>query len=112
MTKSMYSRPSTSDRYAPVPRSTKNGAPPTRLNARTGEFTPPGISCCAASNRRALAEPVAAPVLADFVASVSTDLTNQIVFECVGDQHVYKLARLHVARVIDVHDTVDLEGLA
>jgi hypothetical protein len=28
----------------PLARSTKNGSPPTPRNARTGEFTPPGIS--------------------------------------------------------------------
>ena len=30
---------------------TKNGSPPTDLNARTGELTPPGISCWARANR-------------------------------------------------------------
>src|SRR6185436_8577991 len=29
------------------------GVPPTALNARTGEFTPPGNSACARSNRLA-----------------------------------------------------------
>ena len=31
----------------PCARSTKNGSPPTPRNARTGEFTPPGIRACA-----------------------------------------------------------------
>src|SRR5438128_11595239 len=37
-------------RYAPWPRATKNGSPPTAPNARTGEFTPPGMRARARSN--------------------------------------------------------------
>src|SRR5256886_6841580 len=37
---------------APSPRATKNGSPPTPLKARTGLFTPPGMSRVAASNNR------------------------------------------------------------
>src|SRR5260370_29667242 len=43
----MYSFPSTSQIRAPSPRATKNGALSTLRNARTGEFTPPGIRFCA-----------------------------------------------------------------
>src|SRR2546425_5105636 len=50
--KSRYERPSTSQMRAPSPRATKNGSPPTPLNARTGLFTPPGMSRIAASNKR------------------------------------------------------------
>src|SRR5215470_9713866 len=39
----MYSLPSTSRTCAPLALLTKNGCPPTARNARTGEFTPPGI---------------------------------------------------------------------
>src|ERR1035441_6327503 len=39
----MYSFPSTSNRCEPSPRAMKSGYPPTARNARTGEFTPPGI---------------------------------------------------------------------
>ena len=35
----------------PLARSTKNGSPPTPRNARTGEFTPPGMSCWARAKR-------------------------------------------------------------
>src|SRR5690606_10027149 len=35
----------------PSARWTKNGSPPTDLNARTGELTPPGSSACARLNR-------------------------------------------------------------
>src|SRR6476646_4008422 len=38
----MYSFPSASQIFAPSPRSTTNGSPPTPRNARTGELTPPG----------------------------------------------------------------------
>src|SRR5437763_16910076 len=40
----MYSSPSTSQIFAPFACVTKNGAPLTLRNARTGELTPPGIS--------------------------------------------------------------------
>src|SRR6058998_913843 len=43
----MYSFPSTSQTRAPSERATKNGAPPTLRNARTGELTPPGMRSCA-----------------------------------------------------------------
>src|SRR5882672_4079555 len=39
----MYARPSTSQMRLPSPRTMKRGTPPTARNARTGEFTPPGI---------------------------------------------------------------------
>src|SRR5579862_1563220 len=39
----MYSFPSTSHTRAPFALFTKNGWPPTARNARTGEFTPPGM---------------------------------------------------------------------
>src|SRR5690606_22939453 len=39
----MKRRPSTSQTCAPWARATKYGVPPTERNARTGEFTPPGI---------------------------------------------------------------------
>src|SRR3954451_18623038 len=43
-TRSTYSLPSTSNRYAPCARSMNRGVPPTALNARTGELTPPGVT--------------------------------------------------------------------
>src|SRR5688572_10716913 len=51
----MYSRPSTSQTRAPRARSMKRGKPPTARNARTGEFTPPGIRRTARANSSALA---------------------------------------------------------
>src|SRR5436305_404344 len=44
ITKSTYLFPSTSQRNDPSPRSMKRGVPPTAANARTGLFTPPGMS--------------------------------------------------------------------
>jgi hypothetical protein len=41
---STYSRPSSSHTRAPSARAMKRGTPPTALNARTGEVTPPGIT--------------------------------------------------------------------
>lgn len=40
------SYPSTSQAYAPLTRSKTMGLPPTDLNARTGELTPPGMIPC------------------------------------------------------------------
>ena len=40
--KSMNSLPSASQTWEPFPLSKNKGFPPTDLNARTGEFTPPG----------------------------------------------------------------------
>ena len=48
---STYSLSSASQTEAPLARTAKNGFPPTARNARTGEFTPPGIHCNALSNR-------------------------------------------------------------
>src|SRR5262249_45803082 len=42
--------PSTSVKYGPSPLLKKMGAPPTARKARTGEFTPPGMSCRALAN--------------------------------------------------------------
>ena len=43
-TQSTYSCPSASVRYGPCPLTMNRGVPPTARNARTGEFTPPGIT--------------------------------------------------------------------
>ncbi len=48
-TRSTYSLPSTSVSQAPLARRMKRGVPPTALNARTGEFTPPGVTAWARS---------------------------------------------------------------
>src|SRR6185436_1191159 len=37
--------------HAPSPRLTNNGVPPTERKARTGEFTPPGMTSSDFSNR-------------------------------------------------------------
>ena len=39
----MYVRPSASTTFDPHAREMNKGFPPTDLNARTGEFTPPGM---------------------------------------------------------------------
>src|SRR5437868_4324216 len=48
----MYSLPSASHMREPEPRTMMGGSPPTDLNARAGESTPPGITrsarCCSA----------------------------------------------------------------
>ncbi len=50
-TRSTYSRPSASVRYGPRPDTMNRGVPPTARKARTGEFTPPGVTADARSNR-------------------------------------------------------------
>ena len=52
-TRSTYSRPSASVRYGPRPLTMNRGVPPTARNARTGEFTPPGITRWARANSSA-----------------------------------------------------------
>src|SRR6266566_2005509 len=49
----MYRLPSTSTRKQPSACLMKTGVPPTPLNARTGEETPPGISFTALANAAA-----------------------------------------------------------
>src|SRR5579863_8151377 len=48
----MYPFSSASQMCDPLPRTMNGGSPPTDLNARTGEFTPPGIMLSARSCRR------------------------------------------------------------
>ncbi len=47
--RSTYSLPSTSVSQAPFADRMKRGVPPTALKARTGEFTPPGVTARARS---------------------------------------------------------------
>ena len=47
--RSTYSCPSTSVSQAPLAERMKRGVPPTALNARTGELTPPGMTSRARS---------------------------------------------------------------
>ena len=47
----MSSAPSTSVNRAPEADAMNRGVPPTERNARTGEFTPPGIASCARLKR-------------------------------------------------------------
>src|SRR4051794_37555250 len=70
-TRSTYSLPSTSNRYGPWARSMNRGVPPTALNARTGELTPPGVPACARANRAA--EPVVRPAVGRVVGPVVAD---------------------------------------
>ena len=53
--RSTYSLPSTSVSQAPDAERMKRGVPPTALKARTGEFTPPGVTARARSKRASLA---------------------------------------------------------
>src|SRR5215467_5147881 len=52
----MYSRASASQMRLPSPRSMKGGTPPTARKARTGEFTPPGMTLRERSNSRSFFE--------------------------------------------------------
>src|SRR5699024_9783366 len=49
----MYALPSMSTSWLPAPWSMNGGTPPTARNARTGLFTPPGMTLRAASNAAA-----------------------------------------------------------
>src|SRR6187549_1490178 len=96
----MYSLPSTSRSFAPWACCTKNGSPPTFLNARTGELTPPGKTACARSN----SEWLLCPILHDF--------SNQVVLHRIHDSHVHEFARAHAWRVLDLNDSIDFQRLA
>ncbi len=51
--------PSASTTYGPTPETMKRGVPPTALNARTGELTPPGVTASARANHASEAGAVA-----------------------------------------------------
>ena len=51
--RSTYSLPSTSVSQAPSAEAMNRGVPPTALNARTGELTPPGVTASARSKSAA-----------------------------------------------------------
>jgi hypothetical protein len=53
LTRSTYRRPSASVIQGPEPSAMKRGVPPTARNARTGLFTPPGVTSCARAKRSA-----------------------------------------------------------
>src|SRR5687767_6161766 len=53
-TRSTYSLPSASVRYAPLAETMNRGVPPTEPKARTGELTPPGMSWRARSKSSSL----------------------------------------------------------
>src|SRR5579863_1175060 len=59
----MYSLPSMSYSREPCPRAMNGGVPPTPRNARTGEFTPPGISFWAQANNSSDRERFIHPLL-------------------------------------------------
>ena len=50
----------------------KRGVPPTAVNARTGEFTPPGVTALARSNQASLAV-----VVPGMVAEVTGSLSRR-----------------------------------
>src|SRR5690348_8903454 len=58
----MYWRPSSSVTRAPRPSRMKGGVPPTARKARTGEFTPPGMSLAERSKSSSLRLAMGAPL--------------------------------------------------
>jgi len=72
--------PSASVSQAPDAEVMKRGVPPTAVNARTGEFTPPGVTARARSNQASLAavvEAVVEVVVAGVVAGVTGSLSRR-----------------------------------
>src|SRR5215212_2332100 len=63
-TQSMYCRLSASKMREPCPCSMKGGVPPTPLNARTGELTPPGMTSCARWKRESEFLPMRSAIIA------------------------------------------------
>src|SRR5688572_14851333 len=97
----MYSLPSTSRMSAPLACSTKKGSPPTFLNARTGELTPPGNLACARLKSWWLLFPI-----------IPCELTFEVIVRCVRDPHTHDVARLDAARLIDRDDAVHFQRLS
>jgi hypothetical protein len=64
--------PSASVSQAPEAEVMKRGVPPTAVNARTGEFTPPGVTARARSNQASLAA-----VVEGMVAEVTGSLSRR-----------------------------------
>jgi hypothetical protein len=62
----------------------KRGVPPTALNARTGEFTPPGVTARARSNQASLAA-----VVEGIVAEVTRSLSRR----CAKGSHSVRAER-------------------
>src|SRR5690606_37742794 len=100
----MYSRPSTSTSREPAPRSTKNGSPPTARNARTGEFTPPGINCFARAYRRALSVPTSTSDTADH-------FSDQVVFFRIRDPGAHEPAGLEPRAAVQMDHAVHVVRL-
>src|ERR1700734_2968091 len=76
----MNSFSSTSQMCEPFPRAMNGGSPPTEPNARTGEFTPPGIMlparCCKrrdCSTFRDVVDGIEAPIQEGCKRSTATD---------------------------------------
>src|SRR6476646_2463821 len=82
-TRSTYSLPSTSVRYAPRPLAMKRGVPPTARKARTGLFTPPGVTASARAKRAA--EAVGSRVAGTAVVVVTSGGTQPLSPRPEGD---------------------------
>src|SRR5215218_4959310 len=74
--RSTYSLPSTSVSQAPLAEAMKRGVPPTALNARTGEFTPPGVTARARS--KSSSDRRVGPVVAALLELDGTEVTGSL----------------------------------
>src|SRR3990167_4054721 len=105
----------------PSARAMKRGVPPTALKARTGEFTPPGITFCARSKSCALVSVPRGKELWSFMASMDVSGAGHVAFfgaalgagffaffagrqrpeEAVGDHVAHAGAKTRVQRLVE-----------
>src|ERR1700740_1350612 len=99
--------------YAPAAREMKRGVPPRARKARTGEFTPPGITRWARSNSWALVDTARASDLGRVVEGFLDRLVAVLVAgrqgpeEAVGDDAAHAGAEAGVQALVE-----ELQGLA
>src|SRR5260370_26718425 len=77
-TQSMYWRLSASKMREPWPCSMNGGVPPTARNARTGEFTPPGMISCARWKSASDCLPIGVSLAASRVRSGISTLPRKV----------------------------------
>src|SRR5271163_2389396 len=100
----MYSFSSASQICDPLPRTINGGSPPTEPNARTGEFTPPGIMlsarCCKrrdSSTFRLIVDGIVAPTTEECQSTGLTTIAAPTARPAQNKLIVYSRFRHHFA---------------
>src|SRR5258708_13174426 len=85
----MYWRLSTSKMREPCAVSMNRGVPPTALNARTGEFTPPGMTSCARWKRASDCLPMPARIIRTASRGSMGGAAHASPYQVSDDGHVH-----------------------